>query len=324
MGLGGRTRTDLANEGTASLESGKQTKKRREQMIIIARNYGQLGNRLFLYGHLIAAAEEYGVELANPSFVEYAHLFPATASNLWCRYPNFSTDNITPPAWQRKTLAKAIHLGTKALSIAGLRNYPFHVIRIRGDESCDLAGEAFASAARGQQHVLTSGWLFRSEHLFQKHASAVRRHFALPDSNQSSVDRLIAQLRKEADIVVGIHIRHGDYATFMNGRYFYSLEQYASIMRRIVDQLPNQRVKFLVCSNAACVPGVFEGLEVTHGTGHITEDMYALAATDMMFGPPSTYTGWASFYGERPVTFLEMADQSFDAQALLEYTAAAA
>ncbi len=293
-------------------------------MIIIARNYGQLGNRLFLYGHLIAAAEEYGVELANPSFVEYASLFPATASNLWCRYPNFPTENTAPPIWQRKTLAKAIHLGTKALSVTGLRHYPFHVIRIRGEESCDLAGEEFASAARGQRHVLASGWLFRSEHLFQKHASVVRRHFALPETNRSSVDRLIAQLRKEADIVVGIHIRHGDYATFMDGRYFYSLEQYAATMRRIVDQLPNQRVKFLVCSNATCVPGVFDGLEVTQGTGHITEDMYALAETDMMFGPPSTYTGWASFYGERPVTFLETADQAFDANALLDDTAAAA
>ncbi|HBV65827.1 MAG TPA: hypothetical protein DEF45_22720 [Rhodopirellula sp.] len=293
-------------------------------MIIIARNYGQLGNRLFLYGHLIAAAEEYGVELANPSFVEYAPLFPATASNLWCRYPNFPADKISPPAWQRKTLAKAIQLGTKALSVTGLRHYPFHLISIRGEESCDLAGEEFASAARGQRHVLTSGWLFRSEHLFKKHASVVRRHFALPETNRRSVDRLIARLRKDADTVVGIHIRHGDYATFMDGRYFYSLEQYASMMRRIVDQLPNQRVKFLVCSNAACGPDVFDGLEVTQGTGHITEDMYALAETDMMFGPPSTYTGWASFYGERPVTFLETADQSFDAHALLEYTAAAA
>lgn len=296
----------------------------REEMIIVARNYGQLGNRLFLYGHLIAAAEEYGVELANPSFVEYAHLFPATASNLWCRYPNFPTNKAAPQAWQRKALAKAIHLGTKTLSVTGLRNYPFRVIRIRGEESCDLAGEEFASAAHGKRHVLASGWLFRSEPLFQKHASVVRRHFALPEANRNSVDRLVGGLRNGADIVVGIHIRHGDYASFMDGRYFYSLEQYAAVMRRIVDQLPNQRVKFLVCSNADYLPGVFDGLDVTQGTGHITEDMYALAETDMMFGPPSTYTGWASFYGGSPVTFLETADEPFDTNALLEYTTAAA
>lgn len=293
-------------------------------MIVIARNYGQLGNRLFLYGHLIAAAEEYGVELVNPSFVEYAHLFPATASNLWCRYPNFPVVTTNPKTWQRKTLSKAIQIGTKALSAAGLHHYPFRVIRLRGEESCDLAGEEFAAAARGKRHVLVSGWLFRSEDLFKKHASVIRRHFALPETNQNSVDRLIRGLRNEADIVVGIHIRHGDYATFMDGRYFYSLEQYAAVMRRIVDQLPNQRIKFLVCSNADYIPGVFDGLDVTQGTGHITEDMYALAETDMIFGPPSTYTGWASFYGDRPVTFLASADEPFEAQSLLRYTTAAA
>ncbi|MDA7936839.1 hypothetical protein N9B79_00530 [bacterium] len=293
-------------------------------MIIIARNYGQLGNRLFLYGHFIAAAEEYGIELANPNFSEYAHLFPATASNLWCRYPNLRTVCSSPRPWQRAALSKAVYAGTKTLSIAGLNQYPFRVIRIRGEETCDLGGNEFADAARGKRHILASGWLFRSEHLFQKHASVVRQHFALPETNQNSVARLLAGLRKDSDIVVGIHIRHGDYASFMNGRYFYSLQQYATIMRRIVEQLPGQRIKFLVCSNAVWEPSVFAGLDITPGTGHITEDMYALAETDLIFGPPSTYTGWASFYGVKPVTFLETADESFDTNLLLRHTDSAA
>lgn len=293
-------------------------------MIIIARNYGQLGNRLFLYGHFIAAAEEYGIELANPSFAEYAHLFPATASNLWCRYPNLPTGSSTPRTWQRKMLSKSIYIATKALSLSGLSNYPFRVMRIRGEETCDLSGEEFSVAARGKRHIFASGWLFRSEHLFQKHASVVRQHFALPETNRNSVDRLIGGLRKDSDVVVGIHIRHGDYASFMDGRYFYSLQQYATVMRRIVNQLPGQRIKFLVCSNAVWEPSVFEGLDITPGTGHITEDMYALAETDLIFGPPSTYTGWASFYGVKPVTFLETADEPFDAHLLLRQSDSAA
>ena len=120
-----------------------------------------------------------------------------------------------------------------------MRNYPFRVIRICGEESCDLAGEEFVSAAHCKRHVLASDGLFRSEPLFQKQASVVRRHFALPEANRNSVNRLIGGLRNGADIVGDIHIRHGDYASFMDGRYFYSLEQYAIVMRRIVDQLPN-------------------------------------------------------------------------------------
>lgn len=302
----------------------KQVVSGNKLMIIIARNYGQLGNRLFLYGHFIAAAEEYGIELANPSFAEYAHLFPATASNLWCRYPYLRTGCSTPRTWQRVALSKAIYTGTRALSLTRLNQYPFRVIRIRGEETCDLGGNEFADAARGKRHILASGWLFRSEHLFQKHASVVRQHFALPETNRNSVDRLLGGLRKDSDVIIGIHIRHGDYASFMNGRYFYSLQQYADVMRRIVSQLTGQRIKFLVCSNAVWEPGIFEGLDIMQGTGHITEDMYALAETDLIIGPPSTYTGWASFYGGKPVTFLETADEPIDANLLLRQSDSAA
>ncbi|MGB7324862.1 MAG: hypothetical protein WBD31_08310, partial [Rubripirellula sp.] len=41
-------------------------------MIVIARNFGQLGNRLLLSANLIAAAREHGVQLLNPSFAGYA------------------------------------------------------------------------------------------------------------------------------------------------------------------------------------------------------------------------------------------------------------
>ena len=115
----------------------------------------------------------------------------------------------------------------------------------------------------------------------------VRHHFRLPDNNRAAVDRLMRDLRQDSDVVIGIHIRHGDYATFMDGRYYYSLDQYAALMHRVVEQLSGQRVKFLVCSNAKWIPEIFEGLDVTPGTGHITEDMYALAETDLIFGPPS-------------------------------------
>ena len=78
-----------------------------------------------------------------------------------------------PRFWQRRALSKTVYLGTKALSLAGLRNYPFHVIQIRGEETYDLGSEQFAATLRSNRHILASGWLFRSERLFQKHASAV-------------------------------------------------------------------------------------------------------------------------------------------------------
>ena len=294
-------------------------------MIVIARSYGQLGNRLILYSHFIAAAREYGVDLANPCFSEYAHLFPTTFSDRWCRFPLRATESQRRPSLlQRQVLSKAVYLSGKTLWLLRLRHYPFHVIRLRGEEACDLGGDEFARMVRSGRPVLASGWAFRSERLLQKHATAVRDHFHIAEPHRSTVDRLLAKLRQESDVVVGVHIRHGDYANFMNGRYYYSTQQYADMMQRVADQLPGQRVSFLVCGNSPLQTTDFPGLHVTLGPGHIIEDMYALAETDLMMGPPSTYTGWASFYGNTPLSYMQSASHTFDVKTLMQSRAASA
>lgn len=286
-------------------------------MIVIARSFGQLGNRLFLYAHMIAAAREYGVRLANPCFAEYAHLFPATAHDLWCRYPEQPITAGPPSPGIRKLAAKSVYLAARSLAAAGLTRKPFHVLRIEGDQTCDLEGDRFAALALSDRHLLTLGWLFRSERLFRRHADAIRDHFRIAPEDGDLVDRKIETIRAESDLVVGVHIRHGDYATFMNGRHFYTVAQYADMMRRIAGQLAGKRVSFLVCSNVSINQGDFGDLRVHMGPGHIVQDMYAMAKADLLVGPPSTYTGWASFYGNVPLVKMQSADQPIDLSAML-------
>jgi hypothetical protein len=51
---------------------------------------------------------------------------------------------------------------------------------------------------------------------------------------------------------------------------------------------------------------------VGFGPGSVVGDLYALARCDYIMGPPSTYTQWASFYGNRPMLCLESKDQRID------------
>lgn len=285
-------------------------------MIVIARNFGQLGNRLFLYAHMIAAAKHYNTTVANPCFAEYAHLFCHTQSDLWCRYPVVAKTN-SPSLRQRRWLAKSVYLSSRMLAIVGLRSYPLNIIRLKGDEACDLGGDEFAALARDNRHVLAQGWKFRSNELMHKHADAIRSHFQILPEHQTNVDATVAKIRNQADVVVGVHIRHGDYKTFEGGKYFYSVEHYAKRMRQVTDQFSGQRVAFLVCSNAEMTPSDFAGLNVHYGTGHIVEDMYSFAQCDLLIGPPSTYTGWASFYGSVPRCELTSVDTTINAKALL-------
>jgi hypothetical protein len=71
----------------------------------------------------------------------------------------------------------------------------------------------------------------------------------------------------------------------------------------------NRKVGFLVCSNEKHEPQKFSGLRVFLGTGQPIEDMYGLAGCDYIMGPPSTYSMWASFYGEVPLYQFEDANR---------------
>ena len=52
-------------------------------------------------------------------------------------------------------------------------------------------------------------------------------------------EKMISDIRKDADIIVGVHIRHGDYKTFVEGRFYYTLEEYHQFMIKIQDLFPN-------------------------------------------------------------------------------------
>jgi hypothetical protein len=100
------------------------------------------------------------------------------------------------------------------------------------------------------------------------------------------VNNVMNKARNGSKRVVGIHIRHGDYKTFEGGRYFYSFEQYAVVMRDIRALFPGEAVRFLVCSNAELDAKAFGDLDFIGGTGHFVEDLYALAQCDYLAGPP--------------------------------------
>ena len=220
-------------------------------------------------------------------------------------------------------MAKAVYLGSRALSTARLTRYPFSIVRLRGVHTeCDLAGSRFAELVNRSRPLLVDGWLFRSDELLQQHAACIREHFRIHDANQQRVEQLISSARGQADVVVGVHIRHGDYASYENGKYFYQVSEYVAAMHGVRQQLSPRRVVFLVCSNAKFTPDVFDGLNVVYGTGDVIEDLYSFAETDLLMGPPSTFTLWASFYGQVPLSMMMTADQEIDTSAVQQRFAA--
>ena len=72
-------------------------------------------------------------------------------------------------------------------------------------------------------------------------------------------------------------------------------------MQDVAEQFPGRKVSFLVCSDEPRGREEFPGLSIGFGPGFPLGDLYALAQCDYLLGTLSTFSQWASFYGNKPL-----------------------
>ena len=193
--------------------------------------------------------------------------------------------------------------------VADLPEYTFHE-----DRFFELSTPGFQSVLRAKSVVFLFGRFFRDYANFEKHQDIIRTFFTPVPEIQAMVNATLRGAKTGAGLVVGIHIRRGDYAQFVDGKYFYSQVEYRAQMERLQSLDVSRKIRFIICSNESIQKEVFEGLDVCQGPGHLAGDMYTLAACDLIMGPPSTYTLWASFYGKTPLYQIRDLNKSFDSK----------
>lgn len=281
-------------------------------MIIFSNKCGQLGNRLFAFAHLIAYSEAHKLKLINLSFDEYAKYFQQTRSDLFCRYPPakslVQSDRLR--SWLfvlNKAILKGLRLIRFSKSplhrivLADLPEYQFNDLRYY-----DLRCMAFA---RETPMLFLFGRFFRDYENLKMHQHKVKEYFTPISEIQNHVEHIYEQIKLNAGITIGVHIRRGDYSEFANGKYLYSLNQYYEKMFELKQSLNDKRLTFIVCSNEDVDLSYFKTLPVVKGPGHLVKDMYLLAKCDYIMGPPSTYALWASFYGNKPLYQIKEIDK---------------
>ena len=161
----------------------------------------------------------------------------------------------------------------------------------------------------------TKGWQTRTDTRYlQKTMPQLQKIFRPKEEIMQMAEGMIDNMRKGSDIVVGVHIRRGDYATWHDGRFFYELEEYHQFMLRVQELYNDQRVSFFISSNEDFSLDVFEGCNCSRFGREPSVailDLYTLSLCDRIMGPVSSYSRWASFIGEVPLCFLESKDQQF-------------
>ncbi len=290
-------------------------------MIFIVEKTGQLGNRLFNFANFIAFAEETGQTVLNPCFDEYAPYFESTNNDIFCRYParkstTLITKSLATRSWFFKfntyavRVIRKLHLHKRFISIVHVSENQIYLL----DDNPD-AQKPFLE----NRTSLVSGLNFRDISGIEKHLEKIREYFKPTTQHRLRIDALIGKIREECDVLIGVHIRQGDYETHLGGHYFFSTDVFKSFMRNIERLLPNKHVSFLICSNGKLDPEDFAEHSYTFGPNHFVEDMYSLAACDFILGPPSTYSLWASLYGGAKLYFIQKSEAELSMADFLDY-----
>jgi len=283
-----------------------------QKLFVITMRCGRLGNRMTLFAHFIALAEEQGHRVINCTFHSYAHLFESTRRDIYCRYPvapRQSWLDVIPGVAPvlRKTrichhVGRAVHAASERFHVFGKNAVTLW--EAPGGEVTQLGGPEVQDRIRDARIVFVHGWRLCATDLVERHAGKIRDYFRPTAEIERTSQQTVDRLRQKAEVVIGVHIRHGDLRRWRGAKFFFTVSQYAAWMREMAGQFPGKKVAFYVCSDEPRNPGEFEGLVVGFGPGSPTSDLFALARCDYIFGPFSTFTQWASFYGEKPLFHL--------------------
>lgn len=278
--------------------------------IILNFPYGRLGNRLRLYSNLIAFAINHQVRVINLSFFEYYKYFKTTQNSPVPIYPDDEKLSITEVLF-----IKLVIIIFRLLSIFGdyginklyyllnLYFITFYKSKIFSKDKypkISLSDPEFLKILENNKTIVLQSW----EHTytpFFRFAEDIRSYFVPTDSHMSLVNQIIEMARTKCDILIGVHIRHGDYKQFEDGKYFFSVEEYYNVMKKLLEYFPKgKKITFLICSDEK-QDLMLSDLDIVLGTGHLIEDLYLLSKCDYIVGCPSTYNMWASFHGSVPL-----------------------
>lgn len=272
--------------------------------VLIAAKTGRLGNRLFLSAYFMSNALARGYRLMNPALGEYAALFEGSAGDPLCRFPAADACMHPELAAQCRDVLQSLS-GVAAPLIPGGKTLDIRGTLDAEDGVYDLNGEEFGVLLREARLLAVKGWKFRDDRHLVRYQKEISRYFRPVAQVRKQSEALLCRARDAGDSVIGLHIRQGDYRGWKNGVHYFETEQYAHWMRETVALHPGKRLVFLVCASDPVDARCFRGLNVVMGPGSVIGDLHALSLCDMIIGPPSTFSTWASYSGRKPLCMLQ-------------------
>lgn len=236
-----------------------------------------MGNQLIPFAAVYAYALDHGFTIVHRAFEDYADEFANTASFQ-------SSGLIASCPWRAvRWMQQSRMLGVT------LRTH-LH------DPQMDLGREPHTHPARGRPFIFFEGWRFRHPAGIARHHAAIRRAFAPAAACAREVESFRATL-PDARLLIGVHVRQGDFASHRGGLYHFEVTEYRARMLLLAERYASLRPHFIVCSDEPRTLSEFEGLDCTISNSPMMVDLYRLALCPLIVSSSSTFAAWAAMYG---------------------------
>lgn len=268
-------------------------------MLISFGNHAQFGN------HYLAAAHRVAHALSN----DYSlHLFELSQARDYLDAANLPEQirvggpflqqiaGMTDQLVRRCTRKKDFHLGFVSI----------HFDRHGRDY---LDGKTISDLAK-KQVVIHQGWSFRDKEALKAQVDRVRQILEFKEVYRAAAKERFDRARGRSKFVIGVHVRRGDYEKFCGGRYFFKDDEYLRIASEAVAAQkfdPTEVVVIGFSNENLDWPDKCGGARVVTGQGRWWEDFLCLSLCDLIIGPPSTFSGSASF--ARNVRWFQITDR---------------
>lgn len=137
---------------------------------------------------------------------------------------------------------------------------------------------------------------FFEPEMFARHIEEIREFLDFRIEVKERCLPIIEKYKNENKILVGVHIRRGDYKEFYGGKWYYSDEEYVRWMKTLAAA---ENVKFILCSNEKIALEKYRehGLDVCAPEMSAVEELCLLSLCDYIMSPPSTFSLWAAMIG---------------------------
>lgn len=260
--------------------------------ILLADHTGRLGNRLILYAHVIAAAEEYGCRVINLSILPAAHFFHGLHRNPLGTYPRL----VWPLdlRWFFRAFRQPIQNWVlrrrrrppppnRWLTVLDMENKPIY----------RLDSPEFARLTRSTRCIILWGFSFRSGTLLQKHAAKIRTFFRFRGDLAPRAAEWLAGCRRVGRKALCVHIRLDDVVN-ESWRYV-PPETYARAVRNFQENRPGEAWEVFVCSDGRVPKDLFPAEAVIGIPRPLLEDYGLMTGADAVMGFDSTLSIFAAF-----------------------------